>query len=347
MGAKQEIMDVPRVLRETLEKGRPEYEVLVRQTRWGEGPIYLVGSGASLYAAMTGAYAFEALLGWPAIARVSLAFATYSISVLRPGSILIAIAPSGESSETLAMARAAKARGAKVLALTSNPESALAKMAAGVFLLRSGENDTQGLKAMVCEQVAISYMSLAAARTLRPRRPELDLLEEEFKKLPQNVESILNHMLDAVRSFASQLKDSRRVSVVGGGFYYPTALRGAHLLNKVGQMHAEAFDALQVREDLPEIPAQDSGFIFVSGSRCRVKRDVQSVVARVKQLGWKIFSITDGNDRELANSSTLGVLLPTLTEMVGSVLAGVLLQRVACELALDRRPDSRLSRPAP
>ena len=66
---RRQFLDLPRALREILEKGRPEWEELVRRARWGELPVYMVGCGASFAVGLAGAYAFESLLGWPVVVR--------------------------------------------------------------------------------------------------------------------------------------------------------------------------------------------------------------------------------------------------------------------------------------
>ena len=48
METRAKILEIPRLLRETLEKGVREYETLIRHVRWGEAPIYICGCGASL-----------------------------------------------------------------------------------------------------------------------------------------------------------------------------------------------------------------------------------------------------------------------------------------------------------
>lgn len=342
MDAKQKILGLPQALRETLEKGRPEYEALVRRTRWVEQPIYMVGCGSSLFAGLSGAYAFEGLLGWPVVARSAVDFETYSLSVLRPRSIVLAISWSGESYETLAAAQAARTRGATLLALTNSPTSTLGKMADGVFLLRAGE-EYEPVTKVVCQQAALSYVSLVAARILKRPHTQLDLLEEEFAKLPVHVEWVLTQLQDAVRPFASELKGLQSLFVVGGGFYYPTALQWARLLTKLTGIHAEGFDPTEFRHGPLEILKRDAAVVFLSGSRCRIKKELNPLVSWVKKAGAKIFSVTDTNDRELANRSTLAMLLPVLTEMVGSTLTLTLLQWVAYHTAdVQGRDPTRL-----
>ncbi len=324
MDAKQEILDIPRALEETLENGRAEYEAVVRRTRWGEGPIYVVGQGASFLVGLTAVYAFEGLLGWPVVARPAAAFAAYVAAVLRPHSILLAVEDSGESEATLDAARAARSRGAVILALTSNPAGPLAQMAEGVFLVRAGEESGAGIKARVAARAAVGYLGLVAARVLKRHHPQLDVLEQEFAKLPRHVEWVVSQLPDAVRSLASELKGSARLYLAGAGFYHPAALEAARLMAELAGLEAQGFELCEFAGPWPALD-RDTAVVFLSGSRCRLKKEVHAVAARVQGAGAKVISVTDSNDRELADRSRLAVLLPGLTEMVGSTLALALL----------------------
>ena len=97
MDRRQQILDVPRSLRDTLEKGRLEFESVIRRVRWGEGPVFMVGTGSSFLAALTGAHAFEDLLGWRVIAQAAGGFNVDGLPVTRPRSVVLALSNSGES----------------------------------------------------------------------------------------------------------------------------------------------------------------------------------------------------------------------------------------------------------
>lgn len=329
MDARQEILGLPRTLAETLEKGHPEYEDLLRRTRWGEGPVYLLASGTSWYAGLTGVYAFETLLGRPAVARAPAVFAAYSISLLGPGVVAIAISPHGESSAVLEVARAARARGASLLVLTNRPETTVAKMASGILRLRT---DSRGSGAAVCEQAVMSYLGLIAARTFRKHQAQFEVLEKEFARLPGAIEWVLHQMSDAVKSLALELTASRRVFILGGGFYHPSALQGEHLLRELGG-DAKALDPTEFSDRSLDLSDKNSVLLAMSGSRCRLKKGIHEVLERVSHSGVKILAITDNNDRELLELSRLAVLLPNLTEVIGAVLASVLIHSVAFQMA--------------
>lgn len=340
MDLRTEIRNAPRALRETLEKGRPEYEALVRQTRWGNGTVYMVGSGLSYVGALTGARAFEELLGWPVVARRAADFSVSSASLIRPRSVLLVISLAGESDATLEAAREARSRGAVLLAMTGNPASPLAEMADGVFLLRTGEGPGGEITAVLCLQAALGYLGLVAARVLRRHHQKLDDLEKDFEKLPGQAEWVLNNLLDAARALAAELKGLANVLLVGGGFYYPAALHAAHFLNHLTPVRAEAQEATEFFEETST--GQLSGTtLFLSGSHCRVRKAVHESVGRVKIAGGKVIAVTDSNDRELSDAATLAVLLPSLFEMPGSNLSLLFLQWVACCFARGERTSEQ------
>jgi glucosamine--fructose-6-phosphate aminotransferase (isomerizing) len=343
---RQVILETPRALRETLEKGRPEYEALIRRTRWSDGPLYIVGRGPSLPAAMTGAYGFESMVGWPVVVREARDFAAYGLGVLRPRSVLLAVSRSGESRETLEAARAARSRGATLLALTNKAESTLAGLADGVFLVRAGEEREGGGNTAVCRHAALGYISLVAAQVLKRHHPQLESLESEFKKLPGHVEWVLTQLPDAVRSFAAELKRREGLTVVGGGFFHPIAAEWARQLSRETDIHAECFAPQETESGLLRDAATGGAVVLLSNSRCRVKKAVHELAARAEKAGTKSLTITDRNDRELQERSSLAILLPTMSEMVGALLTLALLEWVTCHAAGDQRSGSSRARPA-
>ena len=340
MDARREIRDVPRTLKEFLEKGRPEFETLVRRTRWGEGPLFLIGSGTSYFAALTGALAFEGLLGWPVIARRAEDFVAYSAPLIRPRSVVLAISTTGDTSETLEAAREARSRGAALLAMTAVAASPLAEMADGVFLVRLGEEAVTGLGADFCLPAAMGYLGLVAAHTLKRHHQKLDDLEREFEKLPDHAEWVLTRLSDALRTCAEEMKSISNLALVGGGFYYPAALQAAWDLKRLTSFEAGAHEAGEFHAEVSTERAPNP-VLFFSGSRCRLKKIIHDSARRAKAAGGKVFAVTDANDRELADTASLAILLPALSEMTGSALGLLCLQALACQISRGERPGGR------
>lgn len=329
MDVRRQVRGAPRALKETLEKGRSEYDAVVRQTRWGEGPLHIIGSGSSYSGALAGVCAFEGLLGWPVIASPSANFLAYSSSLIRPKSVVLAVSLSGEEAKTLEAALQARTRGATLLAMTASRNSPLADSADGAFLLRAGEGPRLGLQAETCLHAAMGYLAVVAARALKRHHHALDELEREFEKLPEQAEWVLSRLADAARSLASELKDLSSLVLVGGGFYHAAALQAGQALTRLTPLHALAQDAADFHERVGGQGEHGRGLLFLSGTRSPLKKEISESARQARGAGARVFAITDANDRALSDASSLAILLPVLSEMTGSTLALLFLQLLA------------------
>jgi glucosamine 6-phosphate synthetase-like amidotransferase/phosphosugar isomerase protein len=326
-----EIRDAPRALRHTLEKGRPEFESLVRGTRWGDGPLFILGSGPSYPAALAGLCAFESLLGWPVVVSRAANFLAYSASLIRPRSVVLAVSLSGEADKTLEAALQARSRGAALLALTASPTSPLAEAADGTFLVRPGEELRLGLQSELCLFAAVGFVALVAARVLKRHHHKLDELEAEYEKLPDHSEWVLTQLTDAARSLASRLRDLEDLVLVGGGSYYPAAMQAAETMARLTPLRPLAQDAVELPESLVKSGARNRATLFLSGSRCRVKKEIHES-ARLLGSPERFYAVTDSNDQDLRGAASLAVLLPSLGEMTGSALELLFFQFLISQL---------------
>jgi glucosamine--fructose-6-phosphate aminotransferase (isomerizing) len=329
METRAKILEIPRLLRETLEKGVREYETLIRHVRWGEAPIYICGCGASLPMGMAGAYLFEWLAGWPVLARSAKVFEAYTLSTLRPRSVVVVISASGEDPEGLEVARIARSRGAALLALTRNPDGPLARACEGVFLTRD-EGAEDSAAAAVCQLAALSSIALIAARVLKHSRAGLEF-EDELKRLPGQMEWSFTQLSDALRSLTQELRAMGRFWLVGGGLYHPVVVRGARRLSALGGIHGEGIEVSEFCSDPLLHLRRGDVAMFVSGSRLRIKREAHQAAAQIKLKGARLFALTDTNDRELVDRSEMAILVPPLSEVGGSILALALLELLASQ----------------
>jgi glucosamine--fructose-6-phosphate aminotransferase (isomerizing) len=337
MDTRAQILEIPRLLRETLEKGVREYETLIRHVRWGAAPIYICGCGASLPVGMAGAYLFEWLVGWSALARSAKVFEAYTVSTVGPRSVLLVISASGEDPDALEIVRIARSRGAVPLALTRHADGPLARACEGVFLTRDDGAEDSAATA-VCQLAALSSIALIAARVLKHSSAGLELIEDELKRLPEQLEWSFTQLSDALHSLAQELQAMDRFWLVGGGLYHPVVVRGARRLSAFGGIHGEGIEVSQFCSDPLSHLRRGDVAMFVSGSRLRIKRVVHQAAAQIKVKGARLISLTDSNDRDLVDRSEIAILVPPLSEVGGSMLALALLELLATLVArnLDR-----------
>lgn len=322
MNIKKEILEIPHALQKMSEEGRPQYDTLVRRVNWTERPVFMIGDGSSYMAALSGAWAFESLLGVPVVVRRSADFSAYTVRALTIRSLVIAVSNSNESEETLKAAKKAKNSGAVVWAIGSNPASELAKRSDAVVNCYAEESTVGGTLSVFCEHAVMLFLAMSAAHILR--RPDLheDEQEEELAKLPKHVEWMLNQISDAARALATEIASRPKMFVVGGGPFHSIALQAAYQLGDLAGVNAQGCELLQFNQGLRQIPQPDEGILYLSSSRCGLKSEVHQSVREIRQkAGQDIFAITDANDRQLSERATMTILLPVLTEPVGALLA--------------------------
>lgn len=345
---RKEIHGLPAALHETLEKGRPEYERLIRQMRWGELPVYFLGRGPALAVGLSGALACETLLEWPAVVHTPEDFNAYCLPLLRPRSVLWFISTGKESPETLEVAKAARARGATVLALVESPQNPVAQESDGIFLVRSGQDLGKGISVAVCQAAAVNFIVFLMARALKRSSAKFDTLEDEFAKLPDHLTWVFTQLSQAMGSLAEELTAQEEVTLLTGGCYYPVAVHAASLLSRLGGVRTEAVNATAVLPSAMASLARLQTLLVISSSRLRVKKQVHEAVESAKRSGARILSLTDANDPEVSRRSAFSLLLPGLSEMTGATMAHAVLAWVASQcLHQGKRALGRAARPEP
>jgi fructoselysine-6-P-deglycase FrlB-like protein len=339
MDTRATILEIPRFLRETLEKGGGgEYEKLVRQVRWGEGPVYICSCGASSPAGIAAGYLFEWLAGLPVLAGPPGVFEAYTVWAARPRSVVIVISSSGEDPQALEIARLARSHRLVPLALTRLADSPLAAACEGVILTRE-EGEGNGAAAAICQLGAISSIALQAAKLLRQPRAELESIAEELRQLPGQLEWSFTQLADALRSLAERLRAAGRLWLVGGGLYHAAVVRAAGRLDALPGMKAEGLEASQFYSDFLPCLGRGDTALFVSGGRLRLKRILHEAAAQVRLQGATLLALTDASDRGLTDRSDLAVLAPPQSEVGGSLLALALLELLAAQAARPRHPS--------
>ena len=347
MTTRQELLEIPQALRQMSEEGRRAYDAIIRSASWSQRPVFMIGDGASYFAALTGAWAFESLLGLPVIVRRPAVFSAYTRHAIAVHSLVIAISSSSEGEETLQAVKNAKRHGAVVWVISPNPESELAELADAVADCYAAESPAEGSRSVFCRHAATLFLAVAAAQVLKAPAPMLNTQEGELGKLATNVEWILNRISDAGSALAKELGQLSDLYIVGGGSFHPVALQAASRLRQLAGVNASGFDLMHFQQDFRQISQPGAGILYLSSSRCRLKEQAHRSVAEFRQMGGqKLFAVTDNNDRQLSQRSDLAVLLPGLTEAGGALLTLAFLELAVSYASQDSTHAAALRRPA-
>lgn len=347
MTIRQELAEIPQALRQMSEEGRRVYDAVIRSASWGQRPVFMIGEGASYFAALSGAWAFESLLGVPVLVRRPAVFNAYTRRAVAVRSLVIAISSSSEGEETLQAVKHAKRHGAVVWAITPNPESELAGLADAVADCYSAGSPDAGSRSVFCRHAVTLFLAVAAARILKAPAPMLNTQEDELGKLATDVEWVLNRISDAGAALAKEFGRLPNLYIVGGGPFHPVALQAASRLRQLAGVSASGLELTHFQEDFRQISQPGTGILYLSSSRCKLREQTHQSIAELRQMGGqKLFAVTDNNDRQLSQRSDLAVLLPGLTEAGSALLTLAFLELAVSCASQDSARDATPRWPA-
>ena len=154
--------------------------------------IQIVACGTAFYAGQIGRYAFERLAGLPCDVEIASEF-RYRAPVMEPGGLMIVISQSGETADTLAALRHAKAEGQTIAAVVNVPTSSMAREAALLLPTHAGpEIGVASTKAFTSQLVALHLLALYMAQ-VRGTLAQGDIRHhiESLLHLPQTIEQAI------------------------------------------------------------------------------------------------------------------------------------------------------------
>jgi glucosamine--fructose-6-phosphate aminotransferase (isomerizing) len=209
--------------------------------------VVLIGMGTSYHSALVGRTYIEQLTGLPAEADNASEY-RYRQPLLDSSTLVVAIAQSGETVDTLAAMHEAKERGAKVVAICNTPGSQATRAAHGTVYMRCGpEVAVASTKTFLGSLTALYLLSCY----LGQRRGCLDGEQlagavSDLARMHQIVGNALRTDEDAAR-IAERYCSSDHFLFLGRGLSYTLAMEGALKLKEVSYIHAEGYAAGEMK----------------------------------------------------------------------------------------------------
>ena len=254
--------------------------------------LVIVGCGTSLHAGMVGKYLFESLADLPTSPEQAAEF-RYSNPIVGPDDWVIALSQSGETADTLAAVRESMRKGAHVSGLCNVVGSTIAREAGrGVYLHAGPEISDASTKAFTAQVTALLMTALKMGRTRRLSREAGDRLVAEIGRIPEFAAEVLREN-DSIAKIAEKYSKASDMFFIGRGILYPTALEGALKIKEVAYVHAEGYQAAELKHGpiallepatpvvalLADVPGKEKTLGNVQECRAR-KAPVVGVVTR-------------------------------------------------------------------
>src|ERR1700738_4821599 len=209
--------------------------------------ISIVACGTASYAGFVAKYWFERLSRVSVELDVASEF-RYREAPLRKGDLAIFISQSGETADTLAALRYAKAEGVHTLSVVNVASSTIARESETVLPTLAGpEIGVASTKAFTCQLMVLAAIAVAAGKA----RGELSDADEArlvhgLVEIPRLMAAALSTE-PQIEKLAREIAKCKDVLYLGRGTSYPLALEGALKLKEISYIHAEGYAAGELK----------------------------------------------------------------------------------------------------
>jgi glucosamine--fructose-6-phosphate aminotransferase (isomerizing) len=296
------------------------------------GRVYFVACGTSHHATIAGRYWIEKIARVPSVTELA-SEVRYRDPIFFPNDLVVAVSQSGETADTIAAVKAARAAGAQVLALSNVLDSALPRMADGALYTHAGPEI--GVASTKCFTTQLAALLLLAIYLGRQRGA---LSKEQGQEILQALWETPSHMrevlgdADYMHVIAKKLTHAKDVLFLGRGLGFPIALEGALKLKEISYAHAEGYAAGEMKHG-PIALIDENLPVFVICPRDSHYDKTLSNMQEVRAREGQVIAIATKGDEAVMELAQHMVWLPKVNDDVLPLLTVLPLQLISYYVA--------------
>jgi glucosamine--fructose-6-phosphate aminotransferase (isomerizing) len=299
--------------------------------------IVISACGTAWHSGLVGEYMIEELARVP----VEVEYASelrYRNPIIGPQDLALFISQSGETADTLAALREAKAKGACIMGICNVVGSTIAREAGlGSYTHAGPEIGVASTKAFTTQMAVLAILALQMGR-LRDLAPEKhDALVEDLLRVPELIGRVLEKA-DEVKKLAEVFHDTRNCLYLGRGINFPIALEGALKLKEISYIHAEGYPAAEMKHG-PIALIEPGMPVVVIAIQDPVYEKVMSNIEEIRARKGRVIAIATEGDEFIARRADEVIYVPAISPLLTPFLTVVPLQLLAYYIAAAKGCD--------
>ena len=300
--------------------------------------VCLVACGSSAYAGQLAKLWLERWARLPAEVAIASEL-RYGDAVLGPQSLVVLVSQSGETADTLAALRLARAAGAPTLAVTNVVGSSLARGADATLLLRVGpEVGVVATKTFTGQLAVLALVAIELGR----RRDILSAADEAalldgLRRVPEAMAQALA-VEPQVAAVAARIAAARSVFFIGRQFNHPVAMEAALKLKEISYIHAEGFPAGELKHG-PLALLDENVPVLAFATAAATYPKLLSSIEEIRARGSVVYAVATAGDEAIGRLAEAVIHVPAVAEewspFVNVVPAQLLAYHAALALGRD------------
>lgn len=297
--------------------------------------ITIVACGSAYHAGVVAQYVLEELVRIPVRVEYASEF-RYRHPILTKNELVILVSQSGETADTLAGLREAKAQGVKTLAIVNVVGSTIAREADAVFYTLAGpEIAVATTKAYSAQLIALYSFALALAKTKGGLCCEKEKYYlAELASLPQKIEKILEDK-ERLQWFATKVYNTRDIFFIGRGIDYAISLEGSLKMKEISYIHSEAYAAGELKHGTISLIEDGTLVIGVCTQEELYEKSLSNLV-EVKSRGAYLMAVANYGHYDIEDTVDFSVYIPKTDILFTASLAVISLQLLGYYVSVSR-----------
>ncbi|MES2990355.1 MAG: glutamine--fructose-6-phosphate transaminase (isomerizing) [Pseudomonadota bacterium] len=301
--------------------------------------VLILACGTSYYAGSVAKYWLESIAKIPTSVEVASEY-RYRDSVPNPRTLVVTITQSGETADTLAALKHARALGmVHTLTVCNVATSAMVRECKFAYITRAGvEIGVASTKAFSTQLVGLFLLTLALAQARGLLSDEQEAAHlTALRHLPVAVQGVLA-LEPQVIAWSEEFARKENALFLGRGLHYPIALEGALKLKEISYIHAEAYPAGELKHGPLALVTAEMPVVTVAPNDALLEK-LKSNLQEVRARGGELFVFADADTR-IENGEGLHVIrMPEHYGALSPILHVVPLQLLAYHTACARGTD--------
>ncbi|HIR71321.1 MAG TPA: glutamine--fructose-6-phosphate transaminase (isomerizing) [Candidatus Pullilachnospira gallistercoris] len=300
--------------------------------------IYIVACGSAYHVGVAAQYVIEDLARIPVRVELASEF-RYRKPLMDPKGLVIIISQSGETADSLAALREAKAKGIRTLAIVNVVGSSIAREADNVFYTLAGpEIAVATTKAYSTQLIACYTLALQFAYVRQElEESEYSRMIAEMQTLPDKISKILEEK-ERLQWFAAKYSAANDIFFIGRGIDYAISLEGSLKLKEISYIHSEAYAAGELKHGTISLIEDGTLVIGVLTQQSLFEKTVSNMV-ECKSRGAYLMGLTTYGNYAIEDTADFVTYIPKTDEHFATSLAVIPLQLLAYYVAVARGLD--------
>ena len=300
--------------------------------------IYIVACGSAFHVGVTVKYIIEDMVRVPVIVDIASEF-RYRNPIISKGDLCIFVSQSGETADTLASLREAKARGAFTLSIVNVLFSTIARESDAVIYTNAGAEIAVATTKAFSAQLSVAYVlsGFMAHEKGLMNGEELKNFTDEILRLPEKIQNALD--CNTITNKLSKLIATKEhIFFIGRGIDYPLGLEGALKLKEISYIHCEGYGAGELKHGTISLIENGTVVVAVATDDTLYGKMVSNI-KEVHARGAYVIAVVKEGTRGIEDVADEVIYIPVSSRYLMPSLTVIPLQLLAYHTTIERGLD--------